>query len=236
MTGMRRGEALALRWADFDLDAGTVSVRRSVTMVKTKGAGEQLITGAPKSGKARVIDLDPQTPSALRSHRARLAGLMLALGRDDALVLGTIQGEVRHPERFSRTFQYRVAAARKKLGTDLLPSPPGAGSAAYPRDPATPGRGAPEDHQRAARPRQGQHHPRRVLARRPDAATQGGRQASRSRLRRQGMNALLHWRDWPDLRDWVAALGHDCGSDLRGLVDAIRVAQAGAALSRSNPC
>ena len=121
MTGMRRGEALALRWADFDLDAGTVSVRRSVTMVKTKGAGEQLITGAPKSGKARVIDLDPQTPSALRSHRARLAGLMLALGRDDALVLGTIQGEVRHPERFSRTFQYRVAAARKKLGADLLP-------------------------------------------------------------------------------------------------------------------
>ena len=29
MTGMRRGEALALRWRDVDLDAATVSVRRS---------------------------------------------------------------------------------------------------------------------------------------------------------------------------------------------------------------
>jgi integrase len=120
MTGMRRGEALALRWADFDFDAGTVSVRRAVTVVKTKGAGEQVVTGPPKSGKARVIDLDPQTLSTLRSHRASLASIMLALGRDDALVLGTAEGEARHPERSSRTFQYRQAAARKELGADRL--------------------------------------------------------------------------------------------------------------------
>jgi integrase len=37
MTGMRRREALALRWIDFDFDAGTVSIRRSVTVVKRKG-------------------------------------------------------------------------------------------------------------------------------------------------------------------------------------------------------
>jgi integrase len=36
-TGMRRGELLALRWRDLDLDAGRVSVRRSVGVVKTKG-------------------------------------------------------------------------------------------------------------------------------------------------------------------------------------------------------
>jgi integrase len=36
MTGMRRGELLGLRWRDIDLDAGTVSVHRSV------GAGQQL--------------------------------------------------------------------------------------------------------------------------------------------------------------------------------------------------
>ena len=29
MTGMRRGELLALRWRDADLDAGTITVRRS---------------------------------------------------------------------------------------------------------------------------------------------------------------------------------------------------------------
>jgi integrase len=37
MTGMRRGEALALRWRDVDLDAGTLSVRRSAGVVRVKG-------------------------------------------------------------------------------------------------------------------------------------------------------------------------------------------------------
>ena len=36
-TGMRRGEALALRWRDVDLDAATVSVRRSAGMVRIAG-------------------------------------------------------------------------------------------------------------------------------------------------------------------------------------------------------
>ena len=35
-TGMRRGEALALRWRDVDLDAARVAVRRIVGVVKDK--------------------------------------------------------------------------------------------------------------------------------------------------------------------------------------------------------
>src|SRR5262245_23959168 len=38
-TGMRRGEALALRWRDVSLDAGTVSVRRSAGVIRVKGEG-----------------------------------------------------------------------------------------------------------------------------------------------------------------------------------------------------
>src|SRR4051812_19148488 len=38
-TGMRRGEALALRWRDVDLDAGRIAVRRTLGVVKTKGQG-----------------------------------------------------------------------------------------------------------------------------------------------------------------------------------------------------
>jgi integrase len=34
---MRRGEVLALRWRDIDLDAATISVRRSVGIVRVKG-------------------------------------------------------------------------------------------------------------------------------------------------------------------------------------------------------
>ena len=58
-TGLRRGEVLALRWADIDFDAARLSVRRSVGVVKHKGQGEQIIIGPPKGGRARVVDLDP---------------------------------------------------------------------------------------------------------------------------------------------------------------------------------
>jgi integrase len=121
MTGMRRGEALALRWVDIDWDEATVSIRRSVTVVKRKGHPEQIVTGLPKSGKARVIDLDPHTLAALRAHRKARGTLSLLFARDESLVLGGIDGETLHPERFSRTFRYRLKAARKELGADAVP-------------------------------------------------------------------------------------------------------------------
>jgi hypothetical protein len=71
-----------------------------------------MVTGLPKSGKARVIDLDPQTLAALRAHRKARGMLSLALAREEAL-LADIDGHGRHPERFSRTFRYGLATARK---------------------------------------------------------------------------------------------------------------------------
>ncbi len=44
-TGLRRGEALALRWSDIDFDAARLSVRRSVGVVKHKGQGEEIVLG-----------------------------------------------------------------------------------------------------------------------------------------------------------------------------------------------
>jgi integrase len=61
MTGIRRGELLALRWRDIDLDAATITVRRSVGVIKTRGEREQVTEGPTKTGKPRVIDLDPGT-------------------------------------------------------------------------------------------------------------------------------------------------------------------------------
>lgn len=105
MTGMRRGELLALRWHDVDLDAGTVSVRRSAGLVKVKGEKARLIEGPTKSCKARVIELDAATVAALRTHRRDRGRLALQLGRNDALVFGDHEGGWRHPDRFSRSFK-----------------------------------------------------------------------------------------------------------------------------------
>jgi len=121
-TGMRRGEALALRWRDVDLDAGRLQVRRSVGVVKTKGAGEQLVEGPTKTGQSRVVDLDSGTVAALRAYRAVRGSLALDLVRDTALVLGNLNGTHRHPERFSRRFVAQVTQAGKALGEEQLPA------------------------------------------------------------------------------------------------------------------
>ena len=64
VTGMRRGEAIAMRWRDVDLDAARLAVRRSVGVVRTEGVGEQLIGGPTKIGQSRVVDLDAGTVAA----------------------------------------------------------------------------------------------------------------------------------------------------------------------------
>ena len=116
VTGMRRGEALALRWRDVDLDAGRLSVRRSVGVVKAKGAGERLVEGPTKTGRSRVVDLDAGTGAALRAYRAARGLLALDLVRDSALVLSNLDGTHRHPERFSRRFAGQVAQAARRWG------------------------------------------------------------------------------------------------------------------------
>ena len=51
-TGMREGEALGVQWTDIDFHNGFLEVRRTVGYRK----GE-LLSGSPKSGKARRVDM-----------------------------------------------------------------------------------------------------------------------------------------------------------------------------------
>jgi integrase len=117
-TGMRRGEALALRWRDISLDAATVSVRRSAGVVRNRGEAPALVEGGTKSGKPRVIDLDAATVAVLKAHRKALGALALQLARDDALVFGDIEGRPRYPEGVSRRFGMDIARCRKALGDE----------------------------------------------------------------------------------------------------------------------
>lgn len=121
-TGMRRGEALALQWRDIDFDKAELIVRRSATLIRTKGKGEEIVVGPPKSGKDRRVTLDPETVAVLRAYKRHRGEISLSFARADSYVFGrTVDGEIRHPERFSRTFRTRVAQARRALGEDALP-------------------------------------------------------------------------------------------------------------------
>ena len=64
-TGMREGELLALRWSDADLQAGTLQVRRAVTV---RGAVRFTAT---KSGRGRPVKIGPALVDRLGAHRKR---------------------------------------------------------------------------------------------------------------------------------------------------------------------
>jgi integrase len=118
LTGMRRGEALALRWRDTDLDAATVSVRRSAGIVRG-AAGRELLEGPTKTGKPRVVDLGADAVTALRAHRRLRGAMALQLVRDDALVFADHEGRHLHPEHFSRSFVAAIRAANRSRERDL---------------------------------------------------------------------------------------------------------------------
>jgi integrase len=66
-TGVRPGELRALMWADVDLDAGVLTVRRTMT----RDARFRHVVGATtKTGRSRTVALTAEAVDALRAHRA----------------------------------------------------------------------------------------------------------------------------------------------------------------------
>jgi integrase len=116
---MRRGEALALRWRDVDLDAGTVSVRRSAGMVRVAGEGAEVHEGDTKSGKPRVVDLDEDAAAVLRAWKRERGSMALQLVAPGSLVFGDIEGAHRNPEHVSRQFTRDVERCGQVPGIRL---------------------------------------------------------------------------------------------------------------------
>ena len=67
-TGLRRGEVLALRWRDVDLDMATISVSRSVYRAK---GGRSLYQDTKTTKGRSPVSLTPSTVLVLRSLRER---------------------------------------------------------------------------------------------------------------------------------------------------------------------
>ena len=120
-TGMRRGEALSLRWRDIDPDAATVRIRRSAGIVRIAGERAEMIEDDTKSSKPRVVDLDPGTVAVLKAWRKQRGSMALQLARDDALVFGDVEGDHRNGEHVSRQFKRDEARFRRALGEDAPP-------------------------------------------------------------------------------------------------------------------
>lgn len=106
MTGMRRGEVLGLRWSDIDLDASTLSIRRSVSCT-----GYQVHTTPTKTRTSRrSVDLDTTTVAVLCAWRHRQREELGAFAFDGP-VFTRADGQPVHPHALSQAFERLQRAA-----------------------------------------------------------------------------------------------------------------------------
>lgn len=109
-TGLRRGEALALRWSDVDLDAGLSTVRGTLNRVN-----RSLTISEPKTAKSRrVVPLSPDLVALLSKHRTEQKRERLAAAnqwQDSGLVFTTPLGTPVEPRNLLRVAQSAAAKA-----------------------------------------------------------------------------------------------------------------------------
>jgi integrase len=109
VTGARRSEAVALTWSQLDLERGEVTLDRAVVVADGK-----VHDSTTKSGRARIVTLDPETVAVLRAWRAQQAAELLALGAyrpAGGPVFTWPDATQVHPNVVTRTFARIVAQA-----------------------------------------------------------------------------------------------------------------------------
>jgi len=107
MTGIRRGEAIGLRWSDVDLENARLAVRRA--LIPTN---RDVVVSEPKTAKGRrVVALDPATVEVLKGQAARQLDEQQEWDKawvETGLVFTQENGKALDPETVSRYFRQAV--------------------------------------------------------------------------------------------------------------------------------
>ncbi len=110
-TGIRKGEALALRWDRVDLDAGVLRVAATIARI-----GGRLVISEPKTERSRrAVPLNPAVAAMLRRHRtAQLEERLRAAEHweDSGLVFTTELGAPVDPRNLLRVIEVAAKTAK----------------------------------------------------------------------------------------------------------------------------
>jgi integrase len=110
LCGLRRGEAVALRWRHVDIERGQLAIVESAEQTR---AGVRL--KSPKSGRGRKVALPVKAIEELRVWRTRQARDLLKLGiriNDETFVCAREDGAMIQPQSITHAWDRFVAAAK----------------------------------------------------------------------------------------------------------------------------
>lgn len=113
-TGLRQGEALALKWSDIDFENKKITVNKTAVRIKER---QTLQTPKTKNSK-RVISIDSATLSILRSWKKDQIKIYFKNGKhfegDENFIFTNQQGEWVHIHNFIRYFKRFIADHKLK--------------------------------------------------------------------------------------------------------------------------
>lgn len=113
-TGLRQGEALALKWSDIDFENKKITVNKTAARIKEK---QTLQTPKTKNSK-RVISIDPTTLSILKSWKKDQIKIYFKNGKhfegDDNFIFTNQRGDWVHIHNFIPYFKRFVTDHKLK--------------------------------------------------------------------------------------------------------------------------
>lgn len=113
-TGLRQGEALALKWSDIDFENKKITVDKTAVRIKEK---QTIQTPKTKNSK-RVISIDPTTLSILKSWKKDQIKIYFKNGKhfegDDNFIFTNQRAEWVHIHNFIRYFKRFIADHKLK--------------------------------------------------------------------------------------------------------------------------
>jgi integrase len=96
-TGLRRGEALGLKWDDIDFIKGKIHVRRSLAKIKEKGL---FLKDVKTNSSKRQVSISPYLIKRLQEYKRNQDQEKKVLGaayQDNGMVFCTFDGKLKDP-------------------------------------------------------------------------------------------------------------------------------------------